>query len=112
MSLLAGRLRHRVTIQETVEVQDSDTGDLRTDWADFKEVWASIAPLSAKEFIATAAIQSSVTTRITIRRLNGVTAKMRAVHNGKVYNIQGVLPDIESGLEYLTLPCSEGANNG
>lgn len=42
----------------------------------------------------------------------GVTADMRIVHRDRVYNITGVLADRDSGLEYLTLPCSEGANAG
>ncbi|TKE23299.1 head-tail adaptor protein, partial [Klebsiella pneumoniae] len=29
-----------------------------------------------------------------------------------IYNIEGVLPDPRSGREYLTLPCSEGDNDG
>ena len=37
---------------------------------------------------------------------------MRVVHGGKVYNIHGVLPDMRSGLEYLTLPVSEGVSDG
>ncbi|KPB96501.1 Head-tail adaptor protein [Pseudomonas syringae pv. maculicola] len=37
---------------------------------------------------------------------------MRALHRGRIYNIHGALPDAKSGLEYLTLPVSEGLNNG
>lgn len=37
---------------------------------------------------------------------------MRITHRGKVYNIAGVLPDNMSGLEYITLPVSEGVNDG
>ena len=32
---------------------------------------------------------------------------MRIDHGGKIYNILGVLSDKESGMDYLTLPCSE-----
>jgi head-tail adaptor len=53
-------------------------------------------------------VQSQVSARITIRQRSGITAAMRVVHGSKVYQIEGVLPDKESGLEYLTLPCSEG----
>ncbi|HDG7399279.1 phage head closure protein, partial [Klebsiella pneumoniae] len=53
-----------------------------------------------------------VTTRITIRYREGVTRKHRILFRGRIYNIEGVLPDPRSGREYLTLPCSEGANDG
>lgn len=111
----SGSLRHRIEIQEPVEVQDSDTGDVTFDWdtADGCEsVPASIEPLSAREFIASAATQSKVVARIMIRYRSGITAKMRCLHRGKIYNIEGVLADPDSGLEWLTLPVSEGVNNG
>ena len=37
---------------------------------------------------------------------------MRILHRGKIYNIEGVLPDDESGLQWLTLPYSEGVKDG
>jgi SPP1 family predicted phage head-tail adaptor len=73
-------------------------------------VWASIEALSAREFIAAQAEDSKVNTRITIRYRSGINAKMRLYHEAKdvYYNIEGVLSDKDSGLEYLTLPCSSG----
>lgn len=112
MALAAGRLRHRVTIQQPVHTQDPDTGAMTTTWADVAEVAAEVAPMSVREFIASAAMQSQVTARITIRYRPGIDASMRVVHKDRIYNIQGVLSDPESGLEYLTLPCSEGTNEG
>ena len=37
---------------------------------------------------------------------------MRIVHRGKYYNIHGVIPDAESGIEHLTLAVGEGVNLG
>jgi len=70
-----------------------------------------------REFLQSQSVQSEVTTRITIRRRNDVTAAWRAVHmvngiEGKIYNIKGILSDPISGLEYQTLPCAEGVNQG
>jgi len=80
------------------------------------EVWgkvpASVEPFSAREFIAAAATQNEVTARIGIRKRAGVDPTMRIIHRGKIYNIEGVLPDPKSGLDYLTLPCSEGVDDG
>lgn len=113
MALAAGRLRHRVDIQQRAEAQDPDTGDIVYDWTPFAaSVPAAIEPLSARELVAAAAVQSKVTTRILIRGRAGITAKMRIIHKSAVYNIEGDIPDADSGLEYLTLPCSRGANLG
>lgn len=101
------QFNHRVTLQSNVKVQDPATGYMTQSWVDVAKVYAAVAPLSAREFVAAQAVQADVTTRITIRYRAGVTAAMRILHDGKVYNITGVLPDAKSGREYLTLPCTE-----
>lgn len=103
----AGDLRHLVTLQSSVKVQNPTTGSITESWESAGEVYASIAPLSAREFIAAQAVQSKVSTRITIRYRSGVTATMRVVYAERTYRIEGVLPDVKSGREWLTLPCSD-----
>src|SRR5690554_3243133 len=108
----AGRLRHRVMLQRQEETRDPESGAVTVNWVDVDPLWASVEPLSAREFIAAQATQSKVSARITIRYRDDVTAKDRMSYHGKVYNIEGVLPDLDSGLEYLTLPVSQGVNDG
>ncbi len=108
----AGKLRHHVMLQRTEYSQDPVSGDVTPSWVDVDKVWAAIEPLSAREFIAAAAGQSEVTSRVVIRYRPGITSAMRVLHRGKVYNIQGVLTDMDSGRDYLTLPCSEGLSDG
>lgn len=117
MSIEAGRLRHRIKIQRKVETQNSTTGAVTYTWQDVATVWAAIEPLSAREFIQSRAVQAEIVARIVIRHREDVTANMRAVHSrpgkaDKIYAIEGVLPDMDSGLEYLTLPVSSGINDG
>ena len=113
MSYAAGRLRHRVTIQQPVQAQDPVTGELVQTWTDFAaDIAAAIEPLSTREFAAAQQIQSEIVARIVIRYRTGITAEMRVIHNGTVYNIAGVLADKDSGREYLTLPVSTGVNQG
>lgn len=103
-------LRHRLTIQKTVETQDNNTGAMNTTWNDVATVWSAISPLSAKEFITAQAEQSKVTARVTIRYRDDLDTSCRLYHaaKDKYYNIEGILADKDSGLEYLTLPVSEG----
>lgn len=113
----AGRLRHRVDIQQRAEVQDQLTGEVTWAWIAFAlKVAAEVSPASAKEFIQSGAMQSEIIAKIIIRWRQGVVAKMRAVHTVKgvatYYNIEGVLNDPQSGLEWMTLPCSQGVNDG
>lgn len=112
MALAAGKLRHRVALQEQIESQDATTGEVTPTWVTRAEVWAAVEPLSAREFIAAQSTQSQISVRITIRQRSDITAKWRVLHRGKAYNVHGVLADPVSGLEYQTLPCSEGTNDG
>lgn len=119
-----GRLRHRVLIEELTPqvdtsgnvIQDASTGAVLTAWESVAQVWAAIEPLSAREFIAAQATQSKVTARVTILYRAGMTSAMRLVQilrggaRGTVYNIEGVLADKDSGLDYLTMPCSTGVS--
>lgn len=111
MSLAAGKLRHRVEIQSQETVINT-FGERDTQWVHFAYAQAAVEPLSAKEFVSAQQIQSKVTTRITIRQRDGIVASMRILFRGQVFNIEGVLTDPVSGLEYMTLPCSEGINDG
>ncbi len=116
MTLSAGRLRHRVRIDARSEARDA-FGTVIVSWVPVATVWAAIEPLSVREFIATAAQESQLTTRITIRARAGLDATLRLVHlvngvAGAIYNPAGFLADKESGLEYVTAPCSEGTNDG
>lgn len=112
MALAAGKLRHKVTVEQLVININSYGEQDPAQWVPFAEVWAAIEPLSGREFLAASQTQSSVTCRITIRALEGLLPSMRISHRGKVYNIAAILTDPVSGREYFTLPCSEGANEG
>ncbi len=106
----AGKLRHRGVLQYQAETQNQDTGAIQVTWLDLATLWMAIEPLSARDFVAAQAEGSKVSARITIRYRDDVTAKMRIRHLAKdhYYYIEGVLADKESGLEYLTLPVSQG----
>jgi head-tail adaptor len=113
MGLAAGRLRHRIAIQEFAPIQDSN-GEVTEVWATvegMESVPAAIEPLSVREFLQSATEQNQSMARITIR-YRVLPAKYRVLHKSKIYNPAGALADKDSGIEYLTLVCSEGVNAG
>ena len=124
MALNAGELRHRVRIerrQAEVDsngdvIQDPQTGEVPFVWAILGSRWARIRPHSGREFVESMAYQSEVTARITVRNDLDITASDRVVHEKRgaevVYNVAAVLPDPDSGLEYVTLMVSCGVNEG
>lgn len=113
MGLAAGVLRHRVRIEQLDVELDSD-GERTETWSDAFGLLlpAEISPLSGRELVAAAAVQSKVGVRIRIRHRPGVSASMRVVHRDIVYGIEAVTPDTDSGVDYLTLHCTHGANEG
>lgn len=109
----AGRLRHLVTFQERVVSLDSDGAQVE-EWVPLfgGPISAEITPLSGRELIAAQSVQSKVTGRMCVRYRPGLTATMRAVHRGVIYNITAVIADPESGAEYVTLLTSTGSDEG
>ncbi len=101
----AGKLRHRIGLERyQTGGQDPETGwALPAAWVEFGKAWAEVTPVSAKELIAAAATHVKYNTRIKIRYRSDIDEKDRINFRGKLYNITGIQPDPNSGLEYLTI---------
>ena len=113
MKTISHRLRHRITLEIPGLAQDPVSGEMIPGWQVFAEnVPAEITDLSVKEYLAAQSAQSEVSTRVRIRFREGVNATMRIIHRGDIYNIHGVQRDPDSGIEWLTLPCSRGVKDG
>lgn len=109
---------HLVDIEQNTPTQDTTTGEQTDSWsALYEDIFCDIVPVSVKDFIQSQAHQSEVSVRIKLPYLTGLSADMRIVakcgcHSGKIYNPAGFLEDAETGQEYITVPCSQGVNNG
>ena len=101
--LAAGRLRHRVTIEAPATAQDPTTGAMTTSWQTLATVFAAIEPLSVRDLIAAQAVKSELAARIVIRHRTDITPACRIKHGAKLYQIIGLVPDADSGREYLTI---------
>lgn len=94
----ARRLRHLVTVQSRTVSLNSYREDTSS-WATYCTAWACIEPLSGREFLSAAALQSDVAVRITVRAedVEGVTPQHRVLWNGKTYDIVSVVNVFERG---------------
>ncbi|MCP3791237.1 phage head closure protein [Pseudomonas fulva] len=111
----AGKLRHRVDIEEFTRVRDPNTGEFAEPaWvAKWPKCPARVEPLSARDLVAAKAAQSEATARMVIRYRPGVLPTMRIIYRGQVYSIEGPpLEDDKSGQEYLTILVSKGVKDG
>lgn len=118
--LQAGKLRHRVRIEQFGPVldsfgdayQDPATGEVEKTWQLVATVWAGINPVQAMMRVSADQIQSEVDVVFVIRYRTDIDQTMRLVHNGKLYDITGVIFDSDSGREWIQLPCKLGVNAG
>jgi SPP1 family predicted phage head-tail adaptor len=109
----AGLLRHRIIIQEFLQVQDPGSGEMIQVWQDrWTKVPAKFEFVNSRELLAAQAVQSEVTAKITIRYRDGIVPNMRGIHRGRIWNFTTPMTDNDSGLDYLVIPVSAGVNDG
>ena len=108
MRIRSGYLSTKVTIQQSVTGQD-ESGQPINKWVDVATVCANVTDISGREFIASAALQNTVQTKITIRYQAGIVPAMRVVHQASIYNIEAVLGQDKTS---LLLMCSRGTGDG
>ena len=97
-------LNRRVKLQRLTREQDP-IGQPVERWVDVAEVWGSVIHKSGLATIKADSEVSIVRASIRIRyREHDVVAKMRAIVGGATYEIDAVLPDLESR-QFLDLVC-------
>lgn len=105
--LKAGKLRHRVTLQILQTEQEDSDGEVVETYTSIGDAWADVRMLSGREFIEADARQSNVVATILVRYRPGIEPSMRVIHRGRVFHVEAVLDDPNSGREWATLACSE-----
>ncbi|MND80419.1 Phage head-tail joining protein [compost metagenome] len=111
----AGKLRHRIDIEEKTTPRDPVTGDYgEPQWVvRWPKCPAQVVPMSARDRVDAQAQQSEATGRMVIRYRPGIDSTMRIIYRGEIYSIEGPpLEDPKSGLEYLTILVSKGMKDG
>lgn len=114
--LAAGQLRRRVAIQSRATTVDA-VGQISQTWSTvLSGVPAHIEPLSGRELIAAAAVQSSITHRVTVRYHRDLAAPVaanarRVVYGDRVFNVSAVL-NIDERNRVIEMLAEEGLSNG
>lgn len=115
MYLNAQKLNRRVTIQQKAGTQDT-FGQLVDTWVDVCQLWANVKTITGTGFMTNehnsgGTEVSRATASFRVRRRAGIVAGMRLVHQGVVYDIRAVLPDLQDN-RYMDLGCATGENQG
>lgn len=106
----AGRLRHRVDLQEPVTVVDDYGGETDT-WSTIGTFWAAVEPIRGKERFASGQRIHERDVRVVMRYVGEITEAMRISFDGLVYDIKAVVLKDSIKREYELL-CTQGANDG
>ena len=90
MALDLGKMRERVTIQQATESRNS-LGETTLSWATFATRWASVQGVSSREALELGQVDVSVTHRVRMRYVDGMTQNMRLLWRGRVLEIVSLL---------------------
>jgi SPP1 family predicted phage head-tail adaptor len=106
----AGRLRHRVTIQQATEAQNA-YGEMTQSWADLATVWGEVRPLMARarEGAATEAeiLQARAPYQVRLRYVSGLSpVSHRLVYDDRTFELEAVL-DPDGRTHELVCVCVE-----
>jgi SPP1 family predicted phage head-tail adaptor len=85
-----GKLRERVTVQQASGSRNS-LGETVLSWSDFAEVWASVEGVSAREALTAGQQEISVTHKVRLRYLPGLTQQMRFSWRSRTLEIVSLL---------------------
>lgn len=102
----AGALRHNVTIQQLTEADDNQGGYTST-WTTFATAAATVAPVKGEEMLEHKKLESTITHKIFIRYISGVTAKMRIVFGSRTFEIVGAPRNFDERDVYLEIMATE-----
>lgn len=86
----AGRLRHRITIQQQVKSQN-DMDEWITTYEDWATVWASIEPNRGRMYFEAKQANSEVEGRIIMRYRSGVVPTMRVKYGNRIFKIISII---------------------
>lgn len=111
----AGRLRHRVTLQQAANVVNDTTGGVARTWADLGSWWCEIRPASVREGLIDGGVRDEADVRLVGRR-NSVVAGLRAMDravgtDGRIFNIAGP-PMVGNRNDEVILRAKVGLNDG
>jgi len=87
-----GDLRERLGFQESVKTDDGYHGSV-IKWNDVCTVWASVEPISSREYFAAHQIKVDITHRVKIRSRSEIDEKMRTIWGETILLVETIIDD-------------------
>lgn len=86
----AGQLNERIVVQQAAETRNA-LGEMVPVWSTFATVWAKVEGVTAREYLAAGQMEVTISHRVTLRWLSGLTQKMRILWRGRTLEIISLL---------------------
>ena len=105
----AGKYSTKVTVQRRDESQTTGMNEPAPEWKTYHTCWASLDPISGREFQAGDQTTADVGYRVRLRystKSSEITPKMRIQHKGRTFEIVRVV-DAENRHVEMILDCRE-----
>ena len=101
----AGQMNKRVTLQIKSVTIDGLGTEVIT-WTDHATVWASVEPVTGREYYLAQQQATSISTKIGIRYRRGITGGWRVKYGNRIFDIQAPINVGEKNKELILL-CEE-----
>jgi SPP1 family predicted phage head-tail adaptor len=105
----AGLLRQRITFQRRTSALN-EYREAKDSWRTLVSVWASVEPISGREFFTAMQVQSDITTRIKCRYSSvvaGIKTQDRILHGKTVYDIRHPPIDVDMRHREMQFMCTQ-----
>ncbi|WP_407312054.1 phage head closure protein [Desulfosporosinus sp. SB140] len=106
-----GILRHKITILTSVE-GTNEAGDTILIPSVFKSVWASVSPVSGRDYLEAKKLQAELTYKFILRYISGVTPDMQLQFKGRIFLIQDILNPLETNETLEIMAIERVVKNG
>lgn len=107
----AGKLRHRIEIQKRQTGGVDAFGGRSEGWSFVAKAWASIEPQTGRQLEFARQFTATVSHKITMRYVPGLSPAMRVKFGSRIFEINGVI-DLEERHREINLFCTENATKG
>lgn len=89
--------RHKITLQQrdttAVDTDGFKIPEEKAPYINVLSIWAMMKTVSGREYVQAAATQNERIVRWIIRHRKGLSEKMRIVYDGRIFEIEAILPD-------------------
>lgn len=104
----SGNLKHKIDFETSAPTQD-DFGGVVDGFSVFGQAYASITPISGKEYFSSKQTNAEVSHKIECRFISGITPSMRIAYRARVFSIESVI-NIREENKTLQIMASEVIN--